>query len=98
MYKSIYSDDFYQLTQTASLAILDVREVDEFEDGHIASSENLPLSSLVLDYEKLDKSQPYFVICHAGVRSANACDFLSQEGYDVTNVMGGMSAWEGDVV
>ena len=47
MYKSIYSDDFYKLTQTASLAVLDVREVEEFEDGHIASSENLPLSSLM---------------------------------------------------
>lgn len=98
MYKSIDNDIFFQKTQTDTLAIIDVREPHEFEDEHIAGSKNMPLSSLVLDYEELAKDQPYYVICHAGVRSVSACDFLSQEGYDVTNVKGGVALWQGELV
>lgn len=98
MYKSIDNDVFYQKTQTESLTILDVREVSEFESGHIPDSKLMPLSTLGLAYENLDRDQPYYVICYAGVRSVSACDFLSQAGYDVTNVLGGVALWQGDLV
>lgn len=98
MYNSIFIDEFYQKTNKESLSILDVREIDEYESGHIELSTNMPLSELVENVNHLDKQQEYYVICHSGGRSANACAFLSQEGYNVINVMGGMSAWRGDVV
>ena len=98
MYKSIDNDIFYQKTQTDTLAIIDVREPQEFEEEHNEGSKNMPLSSLVLDYDQLTKDQSYYVICHAGVRSVSACDFLSQEGYDVTNVKGGVALWQGDLI
>ena len=87
-------DDFYQIYQKESLSILDVREVEEFEALHLESAQNLPLSSLSDTYEVLDKNQTYYVICKSGIRSAHACQFLTEKGYDVVNVPAGMDAFE----
>ena len=87
-------DDFYQIYQKESLSILDVREVEEFETLHLEGARNLPLSQLADTYEQLDKTQPYYVICKSGIRSARACQFLAEHGYEVVNVQGGMDAFE----
>lgn len=98
MYSSIGSDEFYQKEKSKKLAIVDVREVDEFENGHISQAQNSPLSVLDQGLDALDKNQQYYIICQSGGRSAMACEFLSSKGYDVVNVMGGMSAWKGEIV
>jgi len=87
-------DDFYQLYQKESLSVLDVREVEEFEALHLEGARNFPLSQLADTYEQLDKTQPYYVICKSGMRSARACQFLAEQGYEVINVLGGMDAFE----
>ena len=92
--KEITFNDFYQLYQKESLSELDVREVEEFETLHLEGARNLPLSQLADTYEQLDKTQPYYVICKSGIRSARACQFLAEHGYEVVNVQGGMDAFE----
>ena len=92
--KEITFNDFYQLYQKESLAVLDVREVDEFETLHLEGARNLPLSQLADTFDQLDKSQSYYVICKSGMRSARACQFLAEKGYEVINVQGGMDALE----
>ena len=92
--KEITFNDFYQLYQTESLSVLDVREVEEFAALHLEGARNLPLSQLADTYDQLDKSQSYYVICKSGKRSARACQFLSEQGYDVINVQDGMDALE----
>ena len=87
-------DDFYQLYQKESLSVLDVREVEEFEALHLEGARNFPLSHLADTYEQLDKTQPYYVICKSGIRSARASQFLAEQGYEVVNVQGGMDALE----
>ena len=87
-------NDFYQLYQKESLSVLDVREVEEFEALHLEGARNFPLSQLADTYEQLDKTQPYYVICKSGIRSARACQFLAEQGYEVVNVQGGMDALE----
>ena len=87
-------DDFYQLYQKESLSVFDVREVEEFEALHLEGARNFPLSQLADTYEQLDKTQPYYVICKSGIRSARACQFLAEQGYEVVNVQGGMDAFE----
>ena len=87
-------DDFYQLYQKESLSVLDVREVEEFEALHLEGARNFPLSQLADTYEQLDKTHPYYVICKSGIRSARACQFLTEQGYEVVNVQGGMDAFE----
>ncbi|MEI5993098.1 rhodanese-like domain-containing protein [Candidatus Enterococcus mansonii] len=98
MYKSIMIDEFEQLEKRNDLAIIDVREEDEYVSGHIKGAKNMPLSNLQETAETLDKNQPYYIICLSGGRSQMASEHFSSLGYDVTNVMGGMSAWRGDVV
>lgn len=92
--KEITFNDFYQLYQNEQLSLVDVREVDEFESLHLEGARNLPLSQLADTYEQLDKDQLYYVICKSGMRSAHACQFLAEQGYDVINVQGGMTAFE----
>ena len=92
--KEITFDAFYQLYQNDQLSLVDVREVDEFETLHLEGVQNLPLSQLADIYDQLDKDLLYYVICKSGMRSARACQFLAEKGYDVINVEGGMTAFE----
>lgn len=86
--------EFQVLNQKEDITILDVREVDEFQAGHIEGALNAPLSTLDKEYEQLDSSKRYYVICQGGMRSERACQFLEAEGFDVVNVEGGMNQWK----
>lgn len=92
--KEISFDEFYQLYQNEQLSLVDVREVEEFETLHLEGARNFPISQLADTYKQLDKDQLYYVICKSGMRSARACQFLAEQGYEVTNVQGGMDALE----
>ena len=92
--KEITFNDFYQLYQNGQLSLVDVREVEEFEALHLEGAHNLPLSQLTDTYDQLDKGLLHYVICKSGMRSARACQFLAEKGYDVINVQGGMTAFE----
>lgn len=92
--KEISFDEFYQLYQNEQLSLVDVREVEEFEALHLEGARNFPLSQLADTYKQLEKDQLYYVICKSGMRSARACQFLAEQGYEVVNVQGGMDALE----
>ncbi|WP_431028706.1 rhodanese-like domain-containing protein [Lysinibacillus sp. LZ02] len=78
--------------------VLDVREPNEFAEGHIPSAQNKPLSALQQeDFSELSKEEKYIVICRSGNRSQTASDILTTAGYDVVNVSEGMSSWTGDI-
>lgn len=91
--QKISAKDLYDKLQAEELQLIDVREVDEFNAGHISGVQNLPLSTLPENYRKLDKQIPYHIICQKGGRSARACEFLEAKGYQVTNVEGGVEAF-----
>lgn len=76
--------------------ILDVREVDEFQGGHIPHARNLPLSTLSETMSTLNEAEHYYVICAVGARALRASDYLMQFGFNVTTVSGGMQTWEGE--
>ena len=86
--------EFQILNQKEDITILDVREGDEFQAGHIEGALNAPLSTLDKGYEQLDASKRYYVICQGGMRSERACQFLETKGFDVVNVEGGMNQWK----
>ncbi|MEJ4111940.1 rhodanese-like domain-containing protein [Corynebacterium kroppenstedtii] len=73
--------------------LVDVREADEYTDGHAVGAINIPLSELMGRYQELDFDTPAYIICLSGGRSARACQFLEQNGLDVINVSGGTLAW-----
>ncbi len=74
--------------------VLDVREDHEWAAGHIDGAVHIPLGQLPTRVGELDPSAPTFVVCHLGGRSARAAEWLHAQGHDVTNVAGGMEAWE----
>ena len=74
--------------------LIDVREPDEFSHIHALGAVNLPLSNLAALTDKIDFSQPVYVICKAGGRSAEAQQYLSTLTENpVINVEGGTQAW-----
>lgn len=77
--------------------IIDVREEFEFVEGHIPTAINHPLSELRQRFNELNKREHYFVVCFSGGRSAQACEFLSYQGYQVTNIEDGMMEWRGEM-
>lgn len=73
--------------------LIDVRETDEFAEGHVPGAANFPMGVLTSRLEKLDRTSPVHVICASGNRSAAMTDMLTAEGFDAVNVRGGTSAW-----
>ncbi|TQR20445.1 rhodanese-like domain-containing protein [Psychrobacillus vulpis] len=80
-----------------TLNLIDVREVAEVKVGHIPGIVNIPLGLMEFRMHELDKNKPYIMICRSSGRSGQATAFLEEQGYDVTNMVGGMLNWEGDV-
>lgn len=85
------------LKEGKTLNIIDVREVDEVEAGKIPGAINIPLGLVEFRVHELDKSKEYIIVCRSGARSGRATQFLEYYGYKVTNMNGGMLAWEGTV-
>lgn len=75
-----------------SARIIDVREPNEWDDGHIAHATLVPLATVPGNIEQFDGA-PTYVVCRSGGRSGQACEFLGEHGVDAVNVVGGMIAW-----
>lgn len=73
--------------------VVDVREPDEYEDGHIEGAVLVPLSAVPEHVDAFRGDGPTYVICRSGARSMRACEYLDGFGLEVVNVAGGMLAW-----
>lgn len=74
--------------------VLDVRQPEEYREGHIAGAKLLPLGELPRRMKDLPHSREIVCVCHTGSRSSAASRQLSAAGYQVANLRGGMIAWE----
>jgi molybdopterin/thiamine biosynthesis adenylyltransferase/rhodanese-related sulfurtransferase len=77
--------------------VVDVREQDEWDEGHIAGAVHIPRGHLESRIERLapDTSRPVIVYCSAGNRSAFAAKTLADLGYeDVVSLAGGFTDWK----
>lgn len=87
-----------QMKAMRPLQIIDVRQPDEFESGHIPGAKLIPLGELSARYGEINPEMETVVVCRSGGRSTKACEFLVGAGYNhVHNLMGGMLGWDGDV-
>lgn len=75
--------------------IVDVREREEFVNGHIPMAVNLPLSELRQGNISLPKGKVLILYCESGGRSTLAASILIDKGYRVINTVGGMREYKG---
>ena len=82
--------------------ILDVRTAEEFKTSRIPNSNNIDFydaQNFMLEIQKLDKNQNYYVYCRTGVRSANSCKLMKELGFKNTfNLVGGIIEWKGKLI
>ena len=69
--------------------ILDVRTNREYENSHLEKAVLIPLDELRTRLEELPKERMIYIHCHTGLRSYIACRILSQNGFQVKNIIGG---------
>ena len=86
----------YQATPGAVL--LDVRTLEEYREGHIPGSKNVPLQSLDKVSSMVNhQDTPIFAYCCSGARSAQAVSALRRMGYNNVKNIGGIAAYAGKV-
>ena len=93
--KNVDVSEFKKLIQSGKGVIVDVRTPGEFNRGHIEGAKNINIANnFSNEIQKLDKSQPVYVYCAVGGRSARAMQMMKQMGFkEVYNLMGGYNAW-----
>ena len=80
------------------LVLLDVREEWEYSLAKLDGSILIPLGTLPQSLSRLNRDSEIIAICHHGMRSADATNFLLQQGFqNVKNLAGGIDAWSTQV-
>jgi rhodanese-related sulfurtransferase len=101
--KSLFADSGNALTAADAkaridskqpLIILDVRQPDEFQVGHITGAKLLPLSELPHRLYELSKESEILCVCRSGSRSSVAVAQLTRLGFNAINLRGGMMGWQ----
>lgn len=94
--KTVNEEEFRAGYRKAQL--IDVREPNEFEGGHILGARNVPMSQLRMRMKEIRSDMPVYLYCQSGMRSARAAQFLYRKGYkDLTQLQGGFKGWTGKV-
>ncbi|MEO8612038.1 MAG: rhodanese-like domain-containing protein [Chloroflexota bacterium] len=103
IFKSLFGSSATNLTATDAkariddkqpLLILDVRQPDEFQAGHIAGAKLIPLNELRGRLNELPKDAEILCVCRSGSRSGAAVSQLNGAGYNALNLRGGMMGWQ----
>lgn len=75
--------------------IIDVREVEEYENGHLPGVPLIPMNEIPSMVAGMDQSKSYVFVCRSGRRSQNTALYLREQGFsNVRNYEGGMLAWD----
>lgn len=91
--KEVSVDQAHQLRSDGAF-MLDVREPDEWNSGHIPGATLIPLGQLPDRLNELPVDQEIVVVCRSGNRSATGRDILLNAGFNqVTSMAGGMNEW-----
>ncbi len=97
MFTDLSTEEFRQ--QFASGAdsdyqFIDVREEEEYAEGHIPGAANIPLSEFMARADEISEDAPVLLVCNTGVRSSQAALFLASMGYEeIYNLEEGTKGW-----
>lgn len=93
------NDGVKEYESTDGAVLLDVRTEEEYNEGHIDGSINLPLDRITtIGNVVKDKAAYLYVHCLSGGRSRQAVSYLKQMGYTNAKNIGGISGYRGKVM
>ena len=96
--KSITVQELHRLMNNKEqIALVDVREKGERVMASIKGSTHVPMMAIPHQLEIFNKDEPIYLLCHSGVRSAQACLYLEQQGFESVNIIGVIHAWSTEV-
>lgn len=94
--KVLTEDQFREGYRKAQL--IDVREPQEFDKGHILGARNIPVTQMKQRLIEMRKDKPVYLYCQSGSRSARAAQLLHKKGYeDINQLKGGFKKWTGKI-
>lgn len=79
--------------QAAGTPVIDVREPDEYVEGHVTGAPLIPLGDVAERVAEVPSDGEVLIICKSGGRSRRAAEFLRTQGIDAVNIGGGTMAW-----
>ena len=83
---------------TPNAKLIDVRTPEEYKQGHIEESINVPLQNIKeVEQTVANKATPLFVYCRSGNRSGQAATILKSMGYDYVENIGGIVSYKGKI-
>ena len=82
-----------QLNRKPAPILLDVRQPEEYIQGHIAGAKLIPLGELGAHLKELPKNREIICVCRSGHRSRRAAQELVKAGFQAVNMTGGMINW-----
>lgn len=97
MFKNVKMTELEKAMLEGEVHIIDCREDYEYEEGHIPGAIFVPTSAFVQYMKEIDKNKHYYVVCLTGARSQMVTKYLDNQGYQVTNVLGGMIMYRGEL-
>jgi rhodanese-related sulfurtransferase len=77
----------------AGTPVIDVREPDEYIEGHVPGAPLIPLGEVQERIEEFPTDREVLIVCKVGGRSRRAAEFLRTQGVDAVNIAGGTMAW-----
>lgn len=82
------------LDEVESIHLIDIRSEAEVAAGGIRGAKHIPMHLLPLRASEIPRDKPVVLYCRSGARSAQACAYLSGQGYNnLHNLHGGIIAW-----
>jgi rhodanese-related sulfurtransferase len=83
-----------RLLADGDIALIDVREPDEYEGGHVPGAQHIQLGTVPERlHEVPEVDGPVYVICARGGRSMTAATYYVSQGIEAVNIAGGTIAW-----
>lgn len=76
--------------------VLDVREPEEWQLGHVEGALHVPLQEVAAAVESLPRDKPILCVCMVGIRSQYAATLLASAGFETQNLDGGLAAWHAE--
>lgn len=75
------------------VTVVDVREPQEYVDGHVPGAIPIPMDQLAGRLDEVPTGGPVYVVCASGNRSKRSAAHLEAAGYDAYSVQEGTKGW-----